>query len=214
MYLPEQFAETRIEELHRIVREHPLGMLVTHTGAGLDANHLPFELDPARGPFGTLQGHIARANPLWQEVPAGAMVLVVFRGAHGYVSPNWYPSKHETHRSVPTWNYEVVHAHGRIRLIDDAKFVGGVVARLTRAHEAAEPQPWKMADAPRDYIEQMLRMVVGIEIEVTSLVGKRKLSQNRDARDFQGVVGALQDRDQRELASAMERVRRPSRGGS
>jgi transcriptional regulator len=214
VYLPEHFAETRLEELHRIVRAHPLGMLVTQTASGLDANHIPFELDPGRGPFGTLQGHVARANPLWREVPEGAVVLVVFRGAHGYVSPNWYPSKHETHRSVPTWNYEVVHAHGRIRLIDDVKFVGGVVARLTRTHEAAEPHPWKMADAPLDYIEQMLSMVVGIEIEVTSLVGKRKLSQNRNVRDFEGVVAALQERKQDELASAMERVSRPPRGGS
>jgi transcriptional regulator len=214
VYLPEHFAETRIEELHRIVREHPLGMLVTHTASGLDANHIPFELDPDRGPFGTLQGHVARANPLWREVPEGAAVLVVFRGAHGYVSPNWYPSKHETHRSVPTWNYEVVHAHGRIRLIDDVKYVAGVVARLTHTNEAGEPHPWKMADAPRDYIEQMLRMIVGVEIEVTSLAGKRKLSQNRDARDFEGVVSALQERKQDELASAMERVSRPPPGSS
>jgi transcriptional regulator len=211
VYLPEHFAETRLEELHRIMREHPLGMLVTHTAAGLDANHLPFELDPDRGSCGTLQGHIARANPLWREVADGAGVLVVFRGAQGYVSPNWYPSKRESHRSVPTWNYEVVHAHGRIRVIDDVKFVGGLVARLTQTYEAAEPQPWKMADAPREYIEQMLRMVVGVEIEVTRLCGKRKLSQNRDARDFEGVMHALQDRKQDDLAAAMARLDRTPR---
>lgn len=209
MYLPEHFAETRLEELHRIIRQHPLGMLVTHTASGLDANHLPFELDPDGGPHGTLRGHIARANPLWKEIADGATVLVVFRGAQGYVSPNWYPSKHETHRSVPTWNYEVVHAHGRIRLIDEVGFVAGVVARLTQLHEAAEPRPWRMADAPRDYIEQMLSMVVGVQIELTSLSGKRKLSQNRDARDFDGVVRALQERGQDGLASAMARVNRP-----
>lgn len=214
MYLPEPFAEARIEELHRIIREHPLGMLVTHTASGLDANHIPFELAPGSGPLGTLQGHIARANPLSQQVSAGAPVLVVFRGAHGYVSPNWYPSKRETHRSVPTWNYEVVHAHGRIRLVDDVKFVGAVVARLTQVHEAAEPDPWRMADAPREYIQQMLSMVVGVEIEVTSLAGKRKLSQNRDARDFQGVVRALRERQQDELASAMERAGQPAPGSS
>lgn len=209
MYLPEHFAETRMEELHRIIREHPLGVLVTQSSSGLDANHIPFELDPGRGPSGTLLGHLARANPLWREVTEGAEVLVVFRGAHGYISPNWYPSKHASHRSVPTWNYEVVHAHGRLRVIDDITFVGGVVARLTRTHEAAGPQPWKMADAPRDYIEQMLRMIVGIEIGITRLVGKRKLSQNRDARDVAGVVDALQERGQDALASAMERVNGP-----
>jgi transcriptional regulator len=214
VYLPAPFAETHIEELHRIIREHPLGMLVTHTASGLDANHIPFELAPGRGPLGSLRGHIARANPLRQEVSAGAPVLVVFRGAHGYVSPNWYPSKRETHRSVPTWNYEVVNVHGRIRLIDDVKFVGAVVACLTQVHEAAEPDPWRMADAPREYIEQMLSMVVGVEIEVTSLAGKRKLSQNRDARDFQGVVQALRERKQDELASAMERAGQPAPGSS
>ncbi len=206
MYLPQHFAETRLEELHRIIREHPLGMLVAHTASGLDANHLPFELDPARGACGTLQGHIARANPLATEVADGAEVLVVFRGVQGYISPNWYPSKHETHRHVPTWNYEVVHAQGRIRLIDDAKFVGALVARLTRIHEATEPRPWKMADAPREYIEQMLDRVVGLEVEVTSLSGKRKLSQNREARDAEGVVRALRERGQEDLASAVARA--------
>lgn len=208
MYLPEHFAETQLEELHRIVREHPLGILVTHAAGGLDANHLPFELVPEKGRYGTLQAHIARANPLWNEVPDGTEVLVVFRGAQGYVSPNWYPSKHETHRSVPTWNYEVVHAHGRMRLIDDASFVGALVARLTRRNEAAEPRPWTMADAPREYIEHMVSMVVGLEIEVTRLTGKRKLSQNRDARDFEGVVRALEERKQEKLAGAMARVSR------
>lgn len=210
MYQPEHFAETRPEELQRIIREHPLGMLLSHSAGGLDANHLPFELDAGRGACGMLQGHIARANPLWQEIPDGATVLVVFRGAQGYVSPNWYPSKHETHRSVPTWNYEVVHAQGRIRFIDDAKFVGGVVARLTQTHEAAEPRPWRMVDAPRDYIEKMLAMVVGLEIEVTALTGKRKLSQNRDARDFDGVVRALRERRRDDLAAAMMRAVRPA----
>jgi transcriptional regulator len=203
MYLPEHFAEVRLEELHRIVREHPLGMLVTHGVSGLDANHLPFELTADRGAHGTLQAHVARANPLWKEIADGTEVLVVFRGVQGYISPNWYPSKHETHRSVPTWNYEVVHAHGRIRIVDDVKFVGALVGRLTRVHEADETRPWKMADAPRDYMEQMLRMVVGIEIEVSRLSGKRKLSQNRDARDVAGVVRALHERGHDELSSAV-----------
>ena len=208
MYLPDHFAETRLEELHRIIREHPLGMLVTHGACGLDANHLPFELIPDRGAHGTLQAHIARANPLWKEVSDGTEVLVVFRGAHGYISPSWYPSKHETHRSVPTWNYEAVHAQGRMHLIDDAKFVGGLVARLTHVYEAAEPRPWKLADAPREYIEEMLRNIVGIEIEVTRLAGKRKLSQNRDARDIQGVIEALRGRKRDELASAVASANR------
>jgi transcriptional regulator len=203
MYLPDHFAERRVEELQRVMRDFPLGTIVTHTGRGLDANHIPFELDAQRGAGGTLQGHIARANPLWTEVPNASEVLVIFRGHDGYISPNWYPSKHETHRHVPTWNYEVVHAHGKLRIIDDERFVRGVVARLTRRHEAAEPRPWKMGDAPADYLDQMLKMIVGIEVEISRLEGKRKLGQNRDARDLDGAVRALRDRGQTELASAM-----------
>ena len=203
MYLPQHFAETRLEELHGLINHHPLGTLVAHTAAGLDANHLPFELDATRGSCGTLLAHIARANPLWTELPQGSDVQAIFHGPHGYISPNWYPSKHETHRQVPTWNYEVVHAHGRIRLIDDVSFIAGVVARLTRKHEATEPRPWKMADASRDYIEQSLANLIGIEIELTRVIGKRKLSQNREPRDLDGAIGKLQERGQHELASAM-----------
>ena len=207
MYLPQPFAESRREELYRVMHEHPLGMLVTHTSSGLEANHLPFLLDADRGPFGTLVAHVARANPVWQEVAADADVLVVFRGTQGYISPNWYLSKQETHRHVPTWNYEVVHAHGRLRVYDDEKFVRGVVARLTRTHEAREPQPWKMTDAPADYIAGELQHIVGIEIEIVRLEGKRKLSQNRDARDFASTVHALEERGQEDLAAAMRRAK-------
>ncbi len=208
MYLPPHFSEPRLEELHRILREYPLGMLVTHGPAGLDANHIPFELDPERGPHGTLLAHVARANPLCTEFAGGADVMVVFRGVQGYISPNWYPSKHETHRQVPTWNYEVVHAHGRLRLVDDEKFVRGIVARLTRRHEATEPKPWKMGEAPADYLDRMLQAIVGVEIEVVRLEGKRKLSQNREARDVDGAVRALQERGQEALSSAMSGARR------
>ena len=208
MYLPPHFSEPRVEELHRIVREHPLGVLVTHGPAGLDANHIPFEFDPERGPHGTLLAHVARANPLCTEFAGGADVMVVFRGVQGYISPNWYPSKHETHRQVPTWNYEVVHAHGRLRLVDDEKFVRGIVARLTRRHEATEPKPWKMGEAPADYLDRMLQAIVGVEIEVVRLEGKRKLSQNREARDVDGAVRALQERGQEALSSAMSGARR------
>lgn len=210
MYLPQLFAESHPEELHRIIREHPLGVLVTHTDDGLEANHLPFVLDANRGTSGTLLAHVARANPIWQEVRNGDHVLVVFRGAQGYISPNWYPSKHETHRHVPTWNYEVVHAHGRISVLDDEKFVRGLVAKLTRQSEAREPQPWKMGDAPADYLADLLSQIVGIEIELDRIEGKRKLSQNRDARDFNGTVSALEGRGHASLAAAMRRSRIPT----
>ncbi len=203
MYLPPHFAETRPDELHRIMREHPLGMLVTHSDSGLDANHIPFEFDPEAGQHGRLLAHIARANPLWTDFASGAEVMVVFRGVEGYISPNWYPSKHETHRQVPTWNYEVVHVHGRLRIVDDEKFIRGVVGRLTRHHEATEPKPWKMGDAPRDYMDDMVSKVVGIEIEIARLEGKRKLSQNREVRDISNAVSELERRHQQELAHTM-----------
>ena len=203
MYVPPHFSETRPEELQRIVREHPLGMLVTHGEAGLDADHLPFEFDPAAGALGVLSAHVARANPLWQRCPGGTPVMVVFRGAEAYISPSWYPSKHEAHRQVPTWNYEVVHAHGTLTVHDDERFVRGIVARLTRRHEAGEPQPWKMGDSAPEFIDGLLRNIVGIEVTITSLVGKRKLSQNKEARDRAGAAEVLQARGSAELARVM-----------
>lgn len=203
MYIPAHFAETRPEALHQIMRAHPLGMLVTHGDAGLDAEHLPFELDAGTGAHGTLMAHVARANTLWQRCPSGTPVMVVFRGAQAYVSPSWYPSKHETHRQVPTWNYEAVHAHGTLTVHDDERFVRRLVARLTRRHEAAEAKPWKMGDATPEYLEAMLRNIVGIEITLVSLVGKVKLSQNREPRDRLGAAGALEARGQHAIAQAM-----------
>jgi transcriptional regulator len=204
MYIPKQFAESRSEELQRIMSEHPLGMLVTHTDTGLDANHVPFYLEPAQGTCGSLHAHVARANPIWREVPEGAPVLVVFRGAHGYISPNWYPGKQDTHRRVPTWNYEVVHAHGTMHARDDEKFVRAVVARLTRQHEAALPQPWKMGDAPSDYLAELLGNIVGIEIRLTRLEGKRKLNQHHDERDREGATRGLESQGNHGLAQAMK----------
>ncbi len=203
MYLPAHFAETRPEELARIMCEHPLGMLVTHSSDGLDADHIPFEFDAAAGPLGCLSAHIARANPLWQRCPSGTPVMVVFRGAEAYISPTWYPSKHETHRQVPTWNYEVVHAHGTIAVRDDERFVRGIVARLTRRHEATEPQPWKMGDAPPEYIDGLLKNIVGIEVHISRLTGKVKLSQNKEARDRLGAAEALDARGHGNVAQAM-----------
>jgi len=206
MYLPSQFAETRPAQLHRVIQEHSLGMLVTHTAAGLDANHLPFLLDADHGTCGALVAHVARKNTVWQEVADGDEVLVVFRGVQGYISPSWYPGKQDTHRRVPTWNYEVVHAHGTIHVHDDATYVRGVVARLTRQHEASEPRPWKMGDAPSDYIADQLSHIVGIEIRLTHLEGKRKLNQHHETRDREGAIHALEDRGNTGLAEAMRQA--------
>jgi len=205
MYLPKYFEETRPEELHRVIRKFPLGALVLDGSNGLVANHLPFELDPEIGESGQLIAHVARANPLWQEAENGQEVLVIFRAANAYVSPNWYPSKHETHQQVPTWNYQAVHAHGKIHIRDDEKFVRGVVARLTRVHElrSGNEKTWKMTDAPKEYIDQMLQAIVGIEIEITRLVGKFKLSQNKEERDLVNVAAELEKRGEHVTSQAM-----------
>lgn len=191
MYVPAHFSVTDDEALFGLIRENPLGVLVTNGRGGLDANHLPFELDPKEGERGVLRAHVARANPVWREVEDGAEALVVFRAEHVYVSPNWFPSKHEFHKQVPTWNYRVVHAHGTITIRDEEPFLRGLVGRLTTVHEATQPKPWKMSDAPEDYIAAMLRSIVGIEIAITRLVGKFKLSQNRELRDRLSLGEAL-----------------------
>ena len=203
MYIPAHFAVSDPAVLHRIIREHPLGMLVRQGGDGLDADHIPFEINPATGPLGSLTAHVARANPLWHQCATGSPAMVVFRGAEAFISPSWYPSKHESHRQVPTWNYEVVHAHGTLTVHDDERFVRGLLARLTRQHEAAEPKPWKMTDSAPEYIDAMLRNIVGIEVTLTSLVGKSKLSQNREARDRLNAAAVLDERGRTELAQRM-----------
>jgi len=209
MYLPQQFAEPRLEELHRIIQDNSLGMLVRSTDAGFEADHLPFLLDADQGAHGTLIAHVARANRVWQEIREADQVLVVFRGVQGYISPNWYPGKHETHRRVPTWNYEVVHAHGTIHVRDDEKFVRGVVARLTREHEADQPTPWKMGDAPADYLSEQLRHIVGIEVRLSRLDCKRKLNQHHERRDREGAIHGLDARGNHGLAQAMRDTAKP-----
>jgi transcriptional regulator len=203
MYIPPHFAINQPEVLQRIIREHPLGALVTQGPTGLDADHIPFEFDPGAGALGTLSAHVARSNTLWQRCPCGTQVMVIFRGAQAYISPSWYPSKHEAHRQVPTWNYEVVHAHGTLTVRDDERFVRGLVARLTRRHEAAEPERWKMSDSAPEFIAAMLRNIVGLEITITSLAGKAKLSQNKETRDRLNAADTLLSRGHGELAQSM-----------
>jgi transcriptional regulator len=207
MYIPAHFAIQNPQDLHTIVRAHPLGALVTMGPDGLDANHIPFELNPGHGTYGLLTAHVARANPVWQQCKDGADVLVIFRGNESYISPNWYPSKHETHKQVPTWNYEVVHVHGRLTVMDEEKFVRGVVARLTREHEVSEPRPWRMGDSPPEYISQMLQAVVGIQVEIQRIEGKAKLSQNRETRDRLNAADTLIAKGQEGLGRAMHGAR-------
>jgi transcriptional regulator len=203
MYVPPHFSEPLPEALFDVIEKNPFGVLITNGKSGLDANHIPFLLNRADGPQGVLHCHVARANSVWQDIATGEEVLAVFRAAESYVSPNWYPSKHEFHKQVPTWNYIVAHAHGRVTIRDDERYIRSVVARLTRIHEAPEPHPWKMSDSSRDFIDTMVKAVVGIEIEITRLVGKAKLSQNKEVRDIRNAGEKLVAKGERTLGGAM-----------
>ena len=186
MYLPKHFEQQDPAELTRLMREHPLATLVSWQDGAPTADHVPLEYNAATQ---TLRGHVARANPLWKL--AGQPVLAVFTGPQAYVTPSWYPSKAQTHKVVPTWNYDVVHAHGVLKAVEEAPWLHALVSGLTGHHESARPAPWAVADAPDDYVQQMLRAIVGIEIPVDRLVGKWKISQNRSAEDRDGVARGL-----------------------
>jgi transcriptional regulator len=212
MYAPSHFDERRPQLLHRLMEQYPLATLVAVTARGTEANHIPLIFEPQDGKLGLLKGHIARANSLWRDVNAGSEVLAVFQGASHYISPNWYPSKREHGKVVPTWNYTVVHARGRICWIHDAAWLRVLVEGLTDRQEQRYASRWQLGDAPPDYIEQMLTAIVGFEIELGSLTGKWKLSQNRNAADRAGVVSSLAsftDAPAREMAAL---VAHPDKG--
>lgn len=206
MYIPADFEIPQIDVMHQLIKQYALGILFTHGMSGLDANHLPFELSTEQSELGGLHAHVSRQNPIWQDIKDGDDVLVVFRAGDAYISPQWYPSKHEHHQQVPTWNYMVIHAYGKVKIHDDERYVRGVVARLTRTHEATQAEPWKMSDAPKDYLEPMLKEIVGIEIKITKLQGKAKLGQNKEYRDVLGVANALTQNGQHAIGGAMHQV--------
>lgn len=212
MYLPAHFEESRVEILHELIRSHPLAALVTLTAGGLEANHLPFEVDPEPAPFGTLRGHVARANPVWRQLSREIDALVIFQGPHTYISPAWYPTKQETGRVVPTWNYAVVHAHGPVRAIEDPAWLRDFVTRLTNRHEAGREDPWHVTDAPAEYIDRQLGAIVGLEIPLTRLQGKWKMSQNRPAHDRAGVIEGLTREGEPSRAAVADLVRRANAG--
>ncbi len=190
MYQVAAFREERIDVMHALIRAHPLAVLVTSAGGSLEANHLPLLIDPVPSPRGTLRGHVARANPLWRQLHEGD-VLAVFQGPQVYVTPSWYPEKRASGKVVPTWNYAVVHARGPLVIHDDSDWLRDLVSRLTNQQEAGRAQPWGITDAPADYIERMLGAIVGIEIPISRIEGKWKVSQNRTDADRAGVAGGL-----------------------
>jgi len=203
-YNPTHFKEERRETLHQLVRDHPLGLLVTQGSSGaLEADAIPFLLDTEADGRTVLRAHVARANPVWREARTEADSLVVFQGPQAYVTPNWYPSKAENGKAVPTWNYITVQARGRLVVRDDAAWLRAFVTRLTQRHEATQARPWAVGDAPPDYIDTMLRAIVGIEIPVTSLIGKWKMSQNHASANREGVARGLREQgDEQALAVA------------
>ena len=187
MYIPKHFAEDDVAEMHALMRDRPLATLVSHGADGLHANHLPLLLVD-----GKLQGHVARANPLWQAGNVAGEVLVIFHGDDSYISPSGYATKAEHGKVVPTWNYAAVHAYGELRVIDDPHWIFAQISALTAANEAALPQPWAVTDAPADYIGKMLGAIVGIEISITRLLGKWKVSQNQPAVNQASLIAVLE----------------------
>lgn len=204
MYVPTHFAVPD-DEVRALLAGHGAGDLVTsHEQAGLTATLLPFVHEPAADGWGSLHGHLARNNPQWQGA-SGTEALVVLRGPDGYVSPDWYATKREHGRVVPTWDYLTVHVHGRLVVHDDTTWVRRVVEALTAKHEAGMPRPWSVDDAPARYVEGQLRAVVGVEVEITRVEAKAKLSQNRSAADVEGVVRGLHQRGAAALAAEVAR---------
>jgi transcriptional regulator len=189
MYTPASFRESRIDVLQDLMRAYPFATAVANGVNGLVANHMPFEV----AGNALLHGHVARGNELAKM--DGAEVLLVFKGPDGYISPNWYPSKHETGREVPTWNYAVVHVHGRLQVIDDAAWKRGLLDVLTDHHEVTQPAPWHVADAPADHVEKMLDAIVGVAVTIERIEGKFKLSQNHPPRNQAGVIDGLRERN-------------------
>ena len=205
MYMPAQFHETRTPVLHELIRSHPFGVLVTLDATGLVANHLPMEVDAADGPLGTLRGHIARANPLWKTHRPEVEAMAVFQGPQCYITPSYYATKAATGKVVPTWNYATVHAHGPLRVIEDAAWLRRLVEQLTDRYEGERPAgevPWKVGDAPESFIDTMIKSIVGIELPIARLEGKWKVSQNRPAEDRAGVAAGLGAGDPMQRAMA------------
>lgn len=201
MYQPPLFREDRVEVQHELIRAHPLGLLITAGAGGLMANPLPFLVDSDASDLGTLRAHLARANPQWHELATAAECLIVFQGPRAYVTPSWYATKRETGKVVPTWNYVTVHAWGRPRMIEDAAWLRRQLDDLTRSQEDPRPAPWQVTDAPAPFIAGQLKGIIGVEIPISRIEGKWKVSQNRPAADRAGVVAGFQE--QGEAGAAM-----------
>jgi transcriptional regulator len=195
MYLPPHFKQTNPDAVSDLIAAFPLATIVTTGDDGITANHIPMQLTAGDGDHGVLRGHVARNNAVWHTTDSTKDVIAIFQAPDAYISPNWYVTKQETHEVVPTWNYAVVHAYGQIRFHDDEKWLRGVIGKLTKSMEADQPRPWNMGQAPRAYTAAQLTEIVGVEITITRLIAKWKVSQNRSEADRQGVVDGLRQSD-------------------
>jgi len=209
MYTPKAFEVADLALLHAAMKQSELATLVTMTTQGLVATHLPLLLEETKGEYGTLTGHVSRANLQWRETVPDAEALIIFLGLDTYVSPNWYPAKQETGRVVPTWNYAAIHAYGRLTFYEDPEWLRNMVTELTKRHEASFPAPWKVTDAPAVYIDSQLKAIVGFEFNIVRLEGKQKFNQNRSLEDRLGVIEglrALGEERKSEVAELMEEI--------
>ena len=206
MYVPNHFKEEGQAQLHQYIRDYSFGILIIADDEGIEANHVPFHLSSgANGCLGHLQCHLARNNPAWQRMRGGVRVLAVFQGPDAYVSPSWYPTKSETGRVVPTWNYLAVHVQGRARIIEDPTWLKHHLHQLTDQHESQMVAPWSVDDAPTDFTESLMRAIVGVEIQIETLTGKLKASQNQPERNQAGVKAGLET-DGEGQSSAMAKL--------
>ena len=202
MYIPKQFEEPRIDVMHELIRARPLATLVTLSARGLNANHIPLHLLESPAPLGTLQGHVARANPILGNLEKNTEVLAVFHGPDAYITPSWYATKKETGKVVPTWNYAVVHAYGYMRVVDDASWLRTHLEALTTHNEASFAEPWAVSDAPHEFTEKLIGNIIGFEMVITRLSGKWKVSQNQPQQNQASVIEGLKASGQQE-SSAM-----------
>jgi transcriptional regulator len=192
MYEPLPHRQDQLAAQHALIRSHPFGLLISQGAQGLEANSIPFLLDAGASKLGTLQAHMARANGQWRSLSEVADTLVVFQGADHYITPSWYATKHETGKVVPTWNYVMVQARGRARTIENSSWLRKQIEALTLVHESPRSAPWAVSDAPSDFVDAQIKAIVGVEIEITAISGKWKVSQNRPAADRAGVMAGLE----------------------
>ena len=207
MYIPKFNQETRLDVMHALIEAQPFATLVTMSSSGLIASHLPMILDRNEGAYGTLRGHLSRANIQWRDLTSAVEALAIFAGVHHYISPNWYPEKAEDGKVVPTWNYAVVHAYGPLKIIEDPKWLLPHLTALTTQHEAHSPEPWHVSDAPADYIASQIKGIVGIELPISRIEGKWKVSQNKSDRTRQAVEQGLEDLQTPEALAMRDLVR-------